>query len=89
MEKLFESYIAFLLKKYCHGFTIDAQDKRYCLISQNKDINDLNYSIKKFALKPDIVINNDEVIIDTKWKILNEIFCWSTAPAYIITLKLN
>ena len=71
MDKLFESYIAFLLKKYCHGFTIDAQDKRYCLISQNKDINDLNYSIKKFALKPDIVINNDEVIIDTKWKILN------------------
>jgi 5-methylcytosine-specific restriction enzyme subunit McrC len=71
MEKLFESYIAFLLKKYCHGFTINAQDKRYCLISQNKDISDLNYSIKKFALKPDIVINNDEVIIDTKWKILN------------------
>ncbi len=71
MEKLFESYITFLLKKYCHGFTIDAQDKRYCLISQNRDINDLNYSIKKFTLKPDIVINNDEVIIDTKWKILN------------------
>lgn len=71
MEKLFESYIAYLLKKYCHGFTIDAQDKRYCLISQNKDSQDLNYSIKKFALKPDIVINNSEVIIDTKWKILN------------------
>ena len=71
MEKVFESYIAFLLKRHCHGITIDAQDKRYCLISQNKDINDLNYSIKKFALKPDIVINNDEVIIDTKWKILN------------------
>ncbi len=71
MEKLFESYIAFLLKKYCHGFTIDAQDKRYCLISQNKDKDDLNFSIKKFALKPDIVINDNEVIIDTKWKILN------------------
>lgn len=71
MEKVFESYIAFLLKRHCHGITIDAQDKRYCFISQQKDINDLNYSIKKFALKPDIVINNDEVIIDTKWKILN------------------
>jgi 5-methylcytosine-specific restriction enzyme subunit McrC len=71
MEKLFESYIAFLLKKHCHGFTIDAQDKRYCLISQNKDADDINYTIKKFALKPDIVINGNEVIIDTKWKILN------------------
>jgi 5-methylcytosine-specific restriction enzyme subunit McrC len=71
MEKLFESYIAFLLKKHCHGFTIDAQDKKYCLISQNRDNDDKNYTIKKFALKPDIVINNHEVIIDTKWKILN------------------
>ena len=71
ITELFESYIAFLLKKHCHGLTIDAQDKRYCLISQNKDADDINYSIKKFALKPDIVINNNEVIIDTKWKILN------------------
>lgn len=71
MEKLFESYIVFLLKKYCHGYTIDAQDKRYCLISQNKDKYDFNFSINKFPLKPDIVINNNEVIIDTKWKILN------------------
>ncbi len=71
MEKLFESYISFLLKKYCHGLSINAQDKKYSLISQKKDIEDLNYSISKFALKPDIVINNHEVIIDTKWKILN------------------
>lgn len=71
MEKLFESYIAFLLKKYCKGFTIFTQDKRYCLISQKRDNNDVDFSINKFFLKPDIVLNNNEVIIDTKWKILN------------------
>ena len=71
MEKLFESYITYLLKKHCKGYTIDAQDKRYCLISQHKDISDTSYSVKKFPLKPDIVINDNEVIIDTKWKILN------------------
>lgn len=71
MEKLFESYISFLLKKYCHGLSINAQDKRFSLISQKKDIDDLNYTISKFSLKPDIVINSHEVIIDTKWKILN------------------
>ena len=71
MEKLFESYIAFLLKKYCDSDIIDAQDKRYCLISQHSDKKDLNYSLNKFSLKPDIVINSHEIIIDTKWKILN------------------
>ncbi len=71
MEKLFESYITFLLKKYCDSDTIDAQDKRYCLISQHSDKKDLTYSLNKFSLKPDIVINSHEIIIDTKWKILN------------------
>jgi 5-methylcytosine-specific restriction enzyme subunit McrC len=71
MEKLFESYIAFLMKKHCRGITVNTQDKKYFLISQNKDKDDFNFSITKFALKPDLVFNNNEVIIDTKWKILN------------------
>ena len=71
MEKLFESYITFLLKKHCDSFTIDAQDKRYCLISQNRDSQDLEFSLNKFSLKPDIVINKHEIVIDTKWKLLN------------------
>lgn len=71
MEKLFESYIAFLLKKHCNGISISAQEKRYYLISQKEDLLDINFTLKKFALRPDIVINDNEVIIDTKWKILN------------------
>ncbi len=72
MEKIFESYIAHLLKKYCKAHSINSQDKRYCLIGQMKNGRDNNYSDKQFPLKPDIVINDSEVIIDTKWKIINE-----------------
>ena len=72
MEKLFESYITQLLKKYCRGHIIDAQDKKYCLIGQKTTESDTLYSDKKFTLKPDIVFNKDEIILDTKWKVLNE-----------------
>jgi 5-methylcytosine-specific restriction enzyme subunit McrC len=71
MERLFESYIAHLIKKYCDGYFIATQDKRYYLVSQKINEADYNYSSKKFLLKPDIVINDNKVIIDTKWKILN------------------
>ncbi len=71
MERLFESYIAHLIKKYCDGYFIATQDKRYYLVSQKRNEADFNYSSKKFLLKPDIVINDNKVIIDTKWKILN------------------
>jgi 5-methylcytosine-specific restriction enzyme subunit McrC len=72
MEKLFESYVAHLLKKHFSSIEIKTQDKRYFLLSQKKNINDDNFSLNKFQLKPDIVINDDKVIIDTKWKILNQ-----------------
>ena len=72
MEKLFESYVAHLLKKHFSSIEIKTQDKRYFLLSQKKNIDDIDYSLKKFQLKPDIVINDDKVIIDTKWKILNQ-----------------
>lgn len=71
MEKLFENYIAYLIKKYCNGFTISSQDKKYSLIGQKSDIYDQQYVINKFLLRPDIVINYDSVIIDTKWKMLD------------------
>ncbi len=71
MESLFESYVAYLLKKHCGAISIKTQDKKYYLLSQKKNSSDVEYSIQKFQLKPDVVINNDEVIIDTKWKILN------------------
>ena len=71
MEKLFESYIAYLIKKQCKGITLESQDKRYCLVNQKADRNDINYTQKRFPLKPDLVINNNEVILDTKWKIID------------------
>ncbi len=72
MEKLFESYIAHLLKKHFSSIEIKTQDKRYFLLNQKKHVEDENYSLNKFQLKPDIVINDDKIIIDTKWKILNQ-----------------
>lgn len=75
MEKLFESYIGYLINKYCSGFSIKTQDKRYYLVSQKNKHNDTDYTKQKFQLKPDFVINTalneTELIIDTKWKILN------------------
>lgn len=67
MEKLFECYIATLLKKEFapKGYTISTQDKGYYLFD----------TPKKFALRPDIVVkdkDNNIFIMDTKWKVLNE-----------------
>ena len=71
MEKLFESYIAHLLKKYCEGYSIRTQDRRFFLVGQKRNDNDLDYTLNKFLLKPDVVINDYRLIMDTKWKILN------------------
>lgn len=71
MEKLFESYIAHLLKKYCDGYSIRTQDRRFFLVGQKRNEEDLDYTINKFLLKPDVVINEYKLIMDTKWKILN------------------
>ena len=68
MERVFEDYIAYLLNKHSEGFTIKAQDKHYFLVE-----NHINKS--RFQLKPDLVVSLkevDKVIVDTKWKILNE-----------------
>jgi 5-methylcytosine-specific restriction enzyme subunit McrC len=71
MEKLFENYIAYLIKRYCNGITIQTQDKKYSLVNQKLNISDLDFKVPKFPLRPDIVINSDKIIIDTKWKLLN------------------
>lgn len=71
MEKLFEEYVAHLLRKYCDGVTIKTQERKYFLLGQKSNSDDSEYSIKRFALKPDIVLDKGKVIIDTKWKLLN------------------
>lgn len=63
MNLLFENYVYHQLKKKIKN--IKAQDKTHHLAY-------LNGTDKKFQLKPDIVVNDGEIIIDTKWKILSK-----------------
>ncbi len=63
MNLLFESYVYDYLRKNGDFTSIKNQDKKHHLAYENGS--------GKFALKPDIVINGGEIIIDTKWKILN------------------
>ena len=73
MEKVFESYVAKLIKKNCFAsipnLDVTAQDKGYYLYDEPN---------KKFTLRPDIVIRSTTqnekkpiAILDTKWKRLN------------------
>lgn len=69
METLFESYIAALLRKAlpAEDYSFSAQDKRYHLFDE---------PIKKFLMKPDIVVQRKQdgaiFVLDTKWKILSD-----------------
>ncbi len=70
METVFESFIAHLFKKYSSGYEIKTQHRRHHLIENHLDK-------KIFALRPDIYARNysnenDCIVIDTKWKIINE-----------------
>lgn len=61
MEKIFESYVANVLKDKLKNHRVDAQDSSFYLIENQR----------KFRLRPDIVIDNmtnDIIIADTKWK---------------------
>lgn len=68
MEKLFESYVAALLCKAIDkgNYKVHIQDNRYSLFD----------SPKKFALRPDIVVEDikggEMFVLDTKWKLLSE-----------------
>ncbi len=67
MEKLFEEYIAFHIKKIINN---DKKMKNWKILSQDRSY-ELFEEPKKFHLKPDIVITRDDnskIIIDTKWK---------------------
>ncbi len=60
MNLLFESYVGYQFRRNCKN--VKLQDRRYHLFDEPK----------KFALKPDIVINDGKIIFDTKWKIIEE-----------------
>lgn len=60
MEKLFEDYVAYMLKKANPTKNIKTQSSGKYLISKNVE--------KCFMLKPDLYIEN-KMILDTKWKI--------------------
>ena len=67
MEKLFECYIATLLRRELtpKGYTISTQDRGYYLFDEPKNL---------FSLRPDIVVKDNGgniYILDTKWKLLN------------------
>lgn len=65
MDKLFESYVAKLLKSEMNDtdYNVSSQDRGYYLFD----------TPEKFKLRPDIVVSdaNINIILDTKWKNLN------------------
>ncbi len=64
MNLLFESYVYDYLKRKGGFENIKNQDKKHHLAYENGK--------GKFALKPDVVVDDGKIIIDTKWKILSE-----------------
>lgn len=90
MKRIFESYITKSIKKshYFKDFSIYAQHNKYCLLESHK----------KFRLKPDILLEskNKTIIMDTKWKILNDestgnygISQWDLYQMYAYSKKYN
>lgn len=67
MERLFESYISFMLRKNIRNtqFKLHTQDNSHSLFS---------YPKKSFSLRSDIVLESDKnsIVMDTKWKVLSE-----------------
>lgn len=65
MEKVFEAYVASILKKRCGStYTIQTQAKTYHLFDQPQ----------KFRLIPDIILTSTDsrvIVLDTKWKLLH------------------
>lgn len=60
-EKLFESYVASMLKKHNHDLEIKEQCRgKYFLQENGSD---------EYALRPDLWLKKKNIIIDTKWKI--------------------
>lgn len=69
MEKVFESFVAYQIRRYSKSFSVSTQHKKFHLVEKFKEK-------PKFRLKPDIFASNKQgdgcVVLDTKWKIIDE-----------------
>ncbi len=67
MEKVFEDYVASILKKYSKFDEIEVQKAKHWLVDDHLQKH-------KFRLKPDVVCyeNSSIRILDTKWKIIDQ-----------------
>lgn len=67
MEKIFEDYVSFGLKKYIKNFDVSIQEKKHYLIDEH-------IGKGKFKLKPDNILRGEDgiLILDTKWKLIDE-----------------
>lgn len=68
MEKIFEAYVAHVVRKHANGWSVNVQGGggfRRWLFDEPTGC---------FALKPDIVLSNDDelILVDTKWKRLDK-----------------
>lgn len=78
-EKLFESYIAKLFKQYAKDYVTKAQHSQYYLIDRHRHDNKGIFKIKpdmfldaRNSDKKALGIESQNIIIDTKWKCLDE-----------------
>ncbi len=62
MNRVFEDYVAYELKEQYNYLEVRTQAKDHYLLEDPK----------RFGLKPDIVVNDGKVIIDTKWKVIKD-----------------
>jgi 5-methylcytosine-specific restriction enzyme subunit McrC len=69
MEKIFESFVSYQIKKHSSNYRVSTQHQKFHLIEKYREK-------PKFRLKPDIFVqgklSQGNLIIDTKWKVIDE-----------------
>lgn len=58
MEQLFEAYVAAQIKKFFTDFNVKIQAQEKCLFNNSQN----------YKLRPDIILDDGKIIMDTKWK---------------------